>query len=66
MYFNNKGICSREEKKKFSDDVSVCRQCLSPAKQVAFLSVRANKFAKWKTGCNCMASEKVGGVKSGF
>ena len=28
-----------------------CRQCLSPANQVAFSSVnRANKFAKWKTG----------------
>ena len=27
-----------------------CRQCLSPANQVAFFSVRANKFAKWKTG----------------
>ncbi len=26
-----------------------CRQCLSPANQVAFFSVRANKFAKWKT-----------------
>ena len=25
-------------------------QCLSPANQVAFFSVRANKFAKWKTG----------------
>ncbi len=27
-----------------------CRQCLSPANQVAFFSVRANKIAKWKTG----------------
>ncbi len=26
------------------------RQCLSPANQVASFSVRANKFAKWKTG----------------
>ena len=29
------------------------RQCLSPANQVAFFSVRANKFAKWKTGLKC-------------
>ena len=27
-----------------------CRQCLSPANQIAFFSVRANKFTKWKTG----------------
>ena len=33
-----------------------CRQCLSPANQVAFFSVRANKFAKWKTGSTYVLS----------
>ena len=48
-------ICGNEEFGKCNHSILKvigwwCRQCLSPANQVAFFSVLANKFAWWKTG----------------
>ena len=47
--FSTWRVCPREQAKSECDWLMMS-SCLSPANQVASFSVRANKFAKWKTG----------------